>query len=122
MLSLLALSLALSTPVSAAAQTPVAANNPLVVPSQPFVLVQPNGPMIVEEEDAVRPFDDMEIHPNSDVCYKIRAYIFTKGRNPRFLRETTCGPKVPTVRKMDGTKPGFMPLELKANPDVESQQ
>src|SRR5271165_6724674 len=120
MLSLLALSLALSTPASAT-QT-VTPSDPLVSPDQSLVLIQPNGPMIVEEEEAARPFDDMEIHPDTDVCYKIRAYIFTKGRNPQFLRETTCGPKVPTVRKMDGTKPGFMPLELKAKPDVEPRQ
>ena len=122
MLSLLTLSLALSTPAAVAAQAQVTATNPLVVPSQSFVLVQPNGPMTVEEEEAARPFDNMEIHPDKGVCYKIRAYIFTKGQNPRFLRETTCGPKVPTVRKMDGTKPGFMPLELKAKPDVEPHQ
>ena len=116
MLSLLALSLALSTPAAVAAQAQVTAANPLVAPPQSFVLVQPNGPMLIEEEDAARPFDNMEIHPDKDVCYKIRAYIFTKGQNPRFLRETTCGPLTPSAKRLDGTKPGFMPLGLKANP------
>lgn len=120
MLSLLMLSLSLST--AAAAQGSAAPSHPVAIPSQPFILVQPSGPMIIEDEEVVRPFDDMEIHPDKDTCYRIRAYLFTKGRNPQFLRETTCGPNLPTARKMKGTKPGFMPLELKAKPDAEQEQ
>lgn len=119
MLSLLMLSLSLST--AAAAQPAAAANHPVAAASQPFVLVEPQGPTIIDEE-AVRPFDDMAIHPDKNVCYRIRAYLFTKGRNPKFLRETTCGPELPTAKKLDGTKPGFMPLDLKAKPDNEREK
>ena len=120
MLSLLMLSLSLST--VAAAEVSAAPNQPLGVPSKPFVLVQPNGPMIIEDEEVVRPFDNVEIHPDRDTCYRIRAYLFTKGRNPQFLRETTCGPNPPTAKKMHGTKPGFIPLELRGKPEDETEQ
>lgn len=121
MFSLLVVSLTLSTAGSLPAEAPVAPQNPLLVPSQPFVLVQPKGP-IVFEVGPVRPFDDMEIHPDSDVCYKIRAFLFTKGQNPRFLRETTCGPTQANAKQMNGAKPGLRPLELKAKPDRMPQE
>ena len=120
MYSLLVLSLALSTPASAA-QAPVVPTSPLVASSQPDVNIQMGEPLIVEEQ-LVHPFDDMEIHPDSDTCYRIRLFLFSKGQHPKFLREMTCGPKVPSAKKTDGTKPGFMPLELKAKPTQEGEQ
>src|SRR5215472_10441488 len=114
MLSLLVLSLVVNAPVGAvkasAPETPLLAGHSINVE-------QPDGPAIgVEALDS-----KIDIRPNSDICYKIRAYIFTKGRNPQFLRETTCGPKAPGTKKLDG-KPGFMPLDLKARPESTPQQ
>jgi hypothetical protein len=114
MFSLLVVSLALSTAASVSAQAPVASAEPLLAPSQPFVLIQPNEPM--------QEFDNLEIHPESDVCYKIRAFLFTKGQNPRYLRETTCPPTRASAKQANRTKPGLMPLELKARPDRAPQQ
>jgi hypothetical protein len=113
MVSLLVVSLVLSTTASIPTQVPAAPADPLLVASQPFVLIQPNGP--------VQPFDNMEIHPDPEVCYKIRAYWFTKGQNPRFLRETTCGPTRTNAKQMREAKPGLMPLDLKAKPDRTPQ-
>lgn len=114
MFSLLVVSLALSTAASVSAQAPVASADPLLVPSQPFVLTQPDGP--------IQEFDNLEIRPESDVCYKIRAFLFTEGRNPRFLRETTCPPTRANARQTNGTKPGLMPLDLKAKPYQKPQE
>jgi len=120
MFSLLILSLVLSEPASAA-QAPVAATNPPVVQSHPFALVQPNPPLLLEPGPA-RPFDDMEIHPDSDICYRIRFFQFSKGKNPEFLRELTCGPKAHSAEKMRGGEPGLMPLELKTKPPEQHEQ
>ena len=106
MLSLLALSLVLSAP-AAATQPAITQAGPMVV-ATPELAAQPGEPM--------PPADAIEIHPSSDVCYKIRAYIFSAGRNPKFLRETTCGPKAPASKEIEGTKPRLMPLDLKAKP------
>jgi len=113
MLSLLVLSLVVSAPVgavkTAVPETPLLAG-------QPVNVEQPEGPTIGLEG----PASNFDIRPNSDICYKIRAYIFTKDRNPQFLRETTCGPIAPSTKKLDG-KPGFMPLGLKARPESTPQ-
>ena len=114
MFSLLVLSLVLAAP-SAAVETGVVPSDPLVVPSPPLVRIQPDSPMAVDGEQ-VRQFDAMDIHSDADICYKIRAFIFSKGRNPRFLRETTCGPKAPTAENVEGSKPKLMPLDLQSQP------
>ena len=114
MFSLLVISLALSTAAPASVQAPVGSADPLLVPSQPFVLIQPDGPK--------QEFDNIEIRPESDVCYKIRAFLFTKGQNPRFLRETTCPSTRANTRQTNGTKPSLMPLDLKAKPDRKPQE
>jgi len=119
MFSLLVFSLVLLAPAAAAEKT--APGNLPLSPSQSFDQVQPNGPAIIEEGPLL-PFDPMEIHPDPDTCYRIRAYIFSQGRHPKFLRETTCGPSTPSARKMDGMKPGVMPLEMKAKPAVERER
>jgi len=111
MFSLLMLSLMLSAP-TAADQSAVVSNDPSVVPTPPVVLVQQESPLIIEPEP-VRSLDAMEIYPESDICYKIRAFIFSQGTHPKFLRETTCGPKAPTARQTDGVKPGLVPLNVK---------
>lgn len=119
MLSLLVLSLALSTPV-ATAQTTGISGNPQAVPAKPGAKALPKG-FVIEEEQAIRAFDDMEIHPDADICYKIRVYIFSQGRDPRFLRETTCGPTTPSAKNTDG-KPGLMPLDVKVKPSDPPEQ
>lgn len=106
MLSLLVLSLAISAPLTSAQSTAPQARPPQQV----------NGPFALEYAEPLRTAEDLEIHPNSDVCYKIRAYIFSRGRNPKFLRETTCGPITPSTKKMNG-KPGVMPLDIRVSPD-----
>lgn len=114
MVSLLLLSIALSTP-TAAAQLAVLPGDPFVVESPPLVLVQPELPLIVGEAQS-ESFDAMEIHPDTDICYKIRAYIFSKGSNPRLLRETTCGPSRAATKRTDGEKLPLVPLDVKDSP------
>ena len=111
MVSLLVLSLALSAP-AAATQSATLANDPVLAPSPPSVHVQQELPRLVLEEPA-EPFDPIVIQPDSDICYKIRAYIFSKGSNPRLLRETTCGPIRPTARQLEGAEPKLVPLGVK---------
>ena len=70
-----------------------------------------DSPMIVQSAGS---FDPIAIQPDSDVCYKIRAYIFSTGSHPRLIRETTCGPRRPSAKKID--KPEFLPLGVKTKP------
>jgi|SRR5208283_5200081 len=116
MFSLLVLSLVLSAP-SAAAQTGVVLSDPPVVSSHPLVRMQPDSPAAVEGEQLPL-FDALDIRPDSDICYKIREFIFSKGRNPRFLRETTCGPKAATAKNVEGAKPKLMPLDWQSQPGL----
>jgi len=111
MVSLLALSLVLSAPV-AVTQTAAVANDAVAGQTSPSAQVQPDSPLIVLEEPA-QSFDPIVIQPGSDICYKIRAYIFSKGRNPRLLRETTCGPSRATARELDSAQPKLVPLDVK---------
>ena len=114
MFSLLLLSMVLSAP-SAAAQTAVAASYPLVAQTEPLFLVGPEAPQIVVNE-SVQSFDRMAIQPDSDICYKIRAYIFSTGPVPKLLRETTCGPKRATTKSVDGANPKLVPIDTKEKP------
>ena len=113
MVSLLVLSLALSAP-AAATENGVVAVNPRVTQSSPSAQVQQESPLI-EVEEPTQSFDTIVIQPDSDICYKIRAYVFSKGSNPRLLRETTCGPNRPTTRRLEGTRPKLVPLDVKDN-------
>ena len=108
MVSLLILSLALSAPV-AATQNGVVASNPAVTQSSPSAEGQQESPLI-EVEKPTQSLDPIVIQPDSDICYKIRAYVFSKGSNPRLLRETTCGPNRPAARQLEGTQPKLVPL------------
>ena len=108
MVGLLMLSLALSAPVHATQVAAVANGRDL---SQSTNIGQ-DSPMIVQDE-ATGSLDPLAIQPDSDVCYKIRAYIFSKGSNPRLLRETTCGPRRPATKKIDGVQPRLVPLEVR---------
>ena len=111
MVSLLVLSLALSAP-AAVTQNGALANDPGAEQSSPSVQVHQDSPPIVLEEPA-QSFDPTTIQPDSGICYKIRAYIFSKGSNPKLLRETTCGPTRPTARQLEGIQPKFVPLDVK---------
>ena len=111
MVSLLVLSLALSES-AAATQHATVANDPVLAQSPPSVHGQQGLPRLVLEEPA-EPFDPIVIQPDSDICYKIRAYIFSRGSNPRLLRETTCGPIRPTARQLEGAEPKLVPLGVK---------
>jgi hypothetical protein len=104
MLSLLALSLVLSSAATAVEPTPGSGAESFS--KQQFVL--PKTGSAVDQESA-KPLDDIEVQRSGDICYKIRAFIFSQGRNPKFLRETTCGPTLPKAKQTDGFK--FMPLE-----------
>ena len=111
MLSLLFLSSALA----AASPLATASNDSPLTSPPPLVLVRPDAQMLNQQEsDPSR--DAMEFHPRSDICYKIRAYIFSTGSNPRFLRETTCGPRAPTAKSTHGFKPRLVPLDVTATP------
>jgi hypothetical protein len=106
MVSLLVLSLALSAPAAAAQNAAVGTQSaPSVQPQQQDSLIGP--------EEPTRSFDPMVIQPDSEICYKIRAYIFSKGPSPRMIRETTCGPKRPSARQVDGAQPKVVPLDVK---------
>jgi hypothetical protein len=113
MLSLLVLSLALST--SSAAQTAVVPGDSLAV-EPPSLNLMDQGLSRQMPEDQVKTFDPMEIRPDADVCFKIRAYIFSTGPVPKLLRETTCGPKRPTAKNVEGTQPKFVPLDAGEQP------
>jgi hypothetical protein len=114
MFSLLLLSMLLSAP-SAAAQAAVVPSDPLVVQTEPLVLVGPETPQFVVNESE-RSFDNIAIQPDSDICYKIRAYIFSTGPVPKLLKETTCGPKRATAKRVEGAKPKLVPIESKEKP------
>ena len=114
MVSLLLLSLVLSTP-TATAQATVVAGNPVVAEPAPQVLATPEMPLIVEEPQS-ESFDAMAIHPDADICYKIRAYIFSTGPMPKFLRETTCGPKHGELTRLEGEKPKLVPIDAGEKP------
>ena len=96
MVGLLVLSLALSAPVGAASAD--------VSAVQAVSTGQADSLGRVDDAPA-RSIDKMELHPASGICYKIRAYVFSQDTNPRFLRETTCGPKVSQTRNTNGYKP-----------------
>lgn len=114
MFSLLVLSLALST---ASTATPaVVPDDPLVTPL-PAVVIVPGEISPIKVDLPESKFDAMEVRPDSDICYKIRAYVFTKGPDPKFVRETTCGPKRPVAKDAEGaTKPKLMPLNTTVKP------
>lgn len=119
MFRLLTLSLVLSAPL-AAAQTATLPDNPLTVESSSLALMNHGMPQqMVEEQQAAKPYDAMEIHPDADICYKIRAYIFSQGSHPKLLRETTCGPIAPATKQTDGFKPQLVPLDIMHTPTPE---
>ena len=120
MLSLLLLSLVLSAPL-ATAQTTVVASNPVVAESAPQVLVTPEMPLNVEEPQS-ESFDAMAIHPDTDICYKIRAYIFSTGPVPKLLRETTCGPTRKEIKRLQGEKPKLVPVGVGDRPTGSPQK
>ena len=107
MISLLLLSMVLSTPVSAS-QTTVAGDW-LVAESPRQVFLNSELPVTVEEQQA-RPFDAMDIRPDSDIFFYIRAYIFSAGPVPKLMKETTCGPKRGSLKSIDGAKPKLVPI------------
>lgn len=113
MFSLLLLSMVLSAPATAT-QPALMPDDSVVHPPPLSVLVQPEAPLSTDED--TRPFDAMEIQPDSDICYKIRAYVFSTDRVPKFLRETTCGPKPSAPKHIDGIKPGGVPSDIKEKP------
>ena len=96
MVGLLVISLALATPVSAVGTD---ASTKGTAPSGQA------DSLIVVDESPAHSFDNIELHPASGICYKIRAYVFSQDKDPKFLRETTCGPKVTQTRKTNGYKP-----------------
>ena len=109
MLSLLVLSLALST--SSAAQTAVVPGDSLAVEPPSLNLMRHGLPQQMLEEEQARTFDPMEIRPDADICFKIHAYIFSTGPVPKLMRETTCGPKRPTAKNVEGAQPKFAPVD-----------
>jgi hypothetical protein len=116
MVSLLLLSLALTAPAAKAPAAAVAQGS-LVVEPAPLMPIHHGMPEQMLEEQQTSPrFDAMEIHPESDICFKIRAYIFSQGSHPKLLRETTCGPKAPAAKQVDGFKPRLVPLDVKDEP------
>lgn len=110
MVSLLLLAMALSAPLSTA-QTAVVPDEPLVVERAPLVFMHHGVPQQMIEEQQTQSFDAMEIRPDTDICYKIRAYVFSKGPVPELLRETTCGPKRAAAKSVEGVRPRLVPRD-----------
>jgi hypothetical protein len=106
MVGLLILSLALSAPAAAAQNASVGTQ------SAPSVQPPQQVDSLIALEQPTRSFDPIVVQPDSEICYKIRAYIFTKGSNPKLIRETTCGPKRPSARQVEGAQPKLMPLDV----------
>ncbi len=120
MIRLLMFSLVLSAPL-VAAQSATVPDDPLAVELPSLTLMQHAMPVQMAEEQQAKSesFDAMEIQPESDICYKIRAYIFSQGSHPKLLRETTCGPKAPETRQTEGFKPLLVPLDITVKPAAE---
>ncbi len=120
MIRLLMFSLVLSAPFVAAQTAPVR-DGSHAVELPPLTLMHHGTPVQMAEEQhaSYSSFDAMEVRPESDICYKIRAYIFSQGSHPKLLRETTCGPKAPEARQTDGFKPQLMPLDVTVKPAAE---
>jgi hypothetical protein len=59
----------------------------------------------------VSPRDDAAALPPGDVCYKIRAYIFKRDDDhaPEMVRSTTCGPRIPHQKNIDGPNAKLVP-------------
>lgn len=57
------------------------------------------------------PRDDGAFLPPSDICYKIRAYIFKRDDDhaPEMVRSTTCGPRVPHTKNITGPPAKLVP-------------
>ena len=111
MVSLLVLSVVLSAPF-ALAQAAAVPDTALPVEPAPLVLMHHGLPQqMLEEQQQRKSFDAIEVYPDADICYKIRAYIFSAGPDPELLRETTCGPKRPTAKSVGGARPKLVPID-----------
>jgi hypothetical protein len=117
MFSLLLLSTMLAAP-SAAAQPDTTPSDLFAVEPRPLVAVRHGLPeqMIEEQQQHPTRFDAMEIYPQGDICFKIRAYVFSTGPVPKLLRETTCGPKRGEVKSIGGAKPKLVPVDAPEKP------
>jgi hypothetical protein len=120
MFSLLMLSLALAAP-AAAAQLAPATSDQLGAFSQSLALLQPKIDAATVDQQP-RLSDNLQVRPDSDICYKIRAFVFSQGSHPKLLRETTCGPKAPTAKSIEGAKPRLVPLGGKDWPELSGQK
>jgi hypothetical protein len=114
MVTLILLSMVLSAP-SAAAETAVLPGDGLTV-EIPNLPAQSHLPLFRPTDEPMVVADPIAIEPESDICYKIRAYIFSTDRIPKLLKETTCGPKRPTAKSVEGFKPRLVPLDVKEKP------
>lgn len=121
MFSLLVLSTMLAAS-SAAAQSATVPGDLHAVEPPPLVLAHHGLPeQMIEEQQATR-FDAMEIQPEGDICFKIRAYVFSAGPVPKLLRETTCGPKRGEVKSIGGAKPKLVPIDAREKPAVAPER
>ncbi len=122
MFSLLLLSLVLSAPAAAVSQAAQLAvvPQPDALAADASTLRQRADGFTFKGESSLS-FDAMEIQPDTAVCFKIRAYIFSTGQVPKLLRETTCGPKRGEVKSIGGAKPKLVPVDAgektRATPD-----
>jgi hypothetical protein len=124
MFSLLLLSTMLAAS-SAATQPATAPGDLLAVEPPPLVMVRHGLPeQMIEEQQRQQPtrFDAMEIYPEGDICFKIRAYVFSTGPVPKLLRETTCGPKRGEVKSIGGAKPKLVPIDAREKPAVAPER
>jgi len=123
MLILLLFSLVLSAPsaaVSQAAQVAVVPQPDALATDASTLRQRADG--FTFKDESSPPFDAIEIHPDTDVCFKIRAYIFSTGPVPKLLRETTCGPKRGGVKRIEGDKPKLVPVDAGEKPAVTPER
>lgn len=114
MVSLLVLSIVLAAPADASQPTVVPGDGLTVeLPSLP---VQAHLPPFRPIDEPMAVADPIAIQPESGICYKIHAYIFSTDPVPKLLKETTCGPKRPVAKSVEGSKPRLVPLEVREKP------
>jgi len=108
--SLLLLAILIATAAVAIGQTKSSESAPMVANAESLPLLNGDGSQSFQLTPA-SPNDEGAILPSDDVCYKIRAYIFKRDDDhaPEFVRSTTCGPRRPHTKNVDGPKAKLVP-------------
>ncbi len=110
--SLFLLLLVVSAAMSCMAQTAhPAAPAPMVATVENLPSLTPTDGSQSFQVTPASPRDDAAVLPYGDICYKIRAYIFKRDGDhaPEIVRSTTCGPRIPHQKNVDGPPAKLIP-------------